>query len=85
VSAAPFGSALILLISYGYIKMLGGDGLTQSTKMAIVNANYMKEKLKGHFDTLYTNHNGRVAHEIFSSVKNSSVPLKLKWRTSRND
>jgi glycine dehydrogenase len=64
VSAAPFGSALILLVSYGYIKMLGSDGLTDSTKMAIVNANYIKEKLKGHYETLYTNHNGRVAHEM---------------------
>ncbi|GAB4131197.1 MAG: aminomethyl-transferring glycine dehydrogenase [Bacteroidia bacterium] len=64
VSAAPFGSALILLISYGYIKMLGGDGLTRSTQMAILNANYIKEKLKGHYSTLYTNANGRVAHEM---------------------
>ncbi len=64
VSAAPFGSALILLVSYGYIKMLGGEGVTDATKIAIVNANYIKEKLKGHFETLYTNHNGRVAHEM---------------------
>ncbi|HEU4716704.1 MAG TPA: aminomethyl-transferring glycine dehydrogenase [Bacteroidia bacterium] len=64
VSAAPYGSALILLISYGYIKMLGGDGLRESTEMAILNANYIKEKLKGHYSTLYTNHNGRVAHEM---------------------
>lgn len=64
VSAAPFGSALILLISYGYIKMLGGNGLTEATKVAILNANYIKEKLKGKFETLYTNKNGRVAHEM---------------------
>lgn len=64
VSAAPYGSALILLISYGYVKMLGGSGMTESTKLAILNANYIKEKLKGHFDTLYTNKNGRVAHEM---------------------
>jgi glycine dehydrogenase len=64
VSAAPYGSALILLISYGYIKMLGGEGLTEATRMAILNANYIKEKLKGHYDTLYTNRNGRVAHEM---------------------
>jgi glycine dehydrogenase len=64
ISAAPFGSALILLISYGYAKMLGGNGMTESTKAAILNANYIKEKLKGHFQTLYTNVNGRVAHEM---------------------
>ncbi len=64
VSAAPFGSALVLLISYGYIKMLGGKGLADSTKIAILNANYIKEKLKGNFETLYTNNNGRVAHEM---------------------
>jgi glycine dehydrogenase len=64
VSAAPFGSALILLISYGYIKMLGGKGMTESTKAAILNANYIKEKLKGQYNTLYTNINGRVAHEM---------------------
>ncbi len=64
VSAAPFGSALILLISYGYVKMLGGNGMTESTKAAILNANYIKEKLKGNFETLYTNKNGRVAHEM---------------------
>ena len=64
ISAAPFGSSLILLISYGYVKMLGGNGMTDSTKMAILNANYIKEKLKGNFETLYTNINGRVAHEM---------------------
>lgn len=64
VSAAPWGSALILLISYGYIKMLGAEGVTNSTKMAILNANYMKEILKPYYDTLYTNKNGRVAHEM---------------------
>lgn len=78
VSAAPFGSALILLISYGYIKMLGGEGLTQSTKMAIVNANYMKEKLKGHFDTLYTNHNGRVAHEMILQCEEFKRTAKVE-------
>lgn len=64
VSAAPYGSALILLISYGYIKMMGGKGLTEATKMAILNANYMKECLVGHYDTLYIGSNGRVAHEM---------------------
>jgi glycine dehydrogenase len=64
VSAAPFGSALILLISYGYIKMLGGEGLTDSTRFAILNANYMKSRLNGHYDVLYTGTNGHVAHEM---------------------
>lgn len=64
VSAAPYGSALILLISYGYIKMLGAEGLRHSTEMAILNANYIASKLKGHYDVLYTGKNGTVAHEM---------------------
>lgn len=64
VSAAPYGSALILLISYGYIKMLGGEGLKQATEIAILNANYMKEVLSAHYKILYTGKNGRCAHEM---------------------
>lgn len=64
VSAAPFGSSLILLISYGYIKMLGGEGVTEATRMAILNANYIKESLKDHYPTLYSGKNGRCAHEM---------------------
>jgi glycine dehydrogenase len=64
VSAAPYGSALILLISYGYIKMLGAEGLRHSTEMAILNANYIAAKLKGHYEVLYTGKNGTVAHEM---------------------
>jgi glycine dehydrogenase len=64
VSAAPYGSALILLISYGYIKMLGAKGLRESTEMAILNANYIAAKLKGHYDVLYSGKNGTVAHEM---------------------
>ena len=64
VSATPFGSTLILLISYGYIKMLGGDGLTLSTKFAILNANYIKVKLAKHFPILYAGNEGTVAHEL---------------------
>ena len=64
VSAAPFGSALILLISYGYIKMLGSDGLKAATETAILNANYMKEVLKDHYKILYTGTKGRCAHEM---------------------
>jgi glycine dehydrogenase len=64
VSAAPYGSALILLISYGYIKMLGNDGVKQATEIAILNANYIKDTLKDHYKILYTGKNGRCAHEM---------------------
>lgn len=64
VSSAPFGSALILLISYGYIKMLGSKGVTDATRYAILNANYMKARLDGHFEVLYTGANKTVAHEM---------------------
>ena len=69
VSAAPWGSASILLISYGYIKMLGGDGVTEATKYAILNANYIKSRLEGQFDVLYTRPNGRVAHELIFDLR----------------
>jgi len=64
ISGAPWGSALACLISYGYITMLGFRGLTNSTKNAILNANYIKERLNGHYDTLYTGEKGRAAHEM---------------------
>jgi glycine dehydrogenase len=64
ISAAPYGSALACLISYGYIKMLGAEGLTQSTKIAILNANYIKKRLEGNFETLYSGERGRAAHEM---------------------
>jgi glycine dehydrogenase len=64
ISAAPYGSALILLISYAYIKMLGAKGLRESTEIAILNANYIAAGLKGHYDILYTGKNGTVAHEM---------------------
>ena len=64
VSAAEFGSALILLISYGYVRMLGGEGVTESTRMAMLNANYMKTRLEQHFPILYQGANNRVAHEM---------------------
>lgn len=64
ISAAPFGSALACLISYGYIKMLGAEGLTESTKIAILNANYIKYRLEGYYDTLYSGERGRAAHEM---------------------
>jgi len=64
VSAAPWGSASVLPITYGYIKMLGADGLTEATKIAILNANYIAERLKDNYGILYTGANGRVAHEM---------------------
>ncbi|RYY69654.1 MAG: glycine dehydrogenase (aminomethyl-transferring) [Chitinophagaceae bacterium] len=69
VSAAPFGSASILLISYGYIKMLGADGLKKSTEYAILNANYMKARLKNDFKILYTGKNGTCAHEFIVDLR----------------
>ncbi|RLJ62043.1 glycine dehydrogenase [Lacinutrix venerupis] len=64
ISAAPYGSALACLISYGYIKMLGYRGLKKATEIAILNANYIKERLKDHYPTLYSGEKGRAAHEM---------------------
>lgn len=64
VSAAPWGSASILTISYGYIAMMGGEGLTNATKYAILNANYIKDRLAAHYKILYTGSKGRCAHEM---------------------
>ncbi|MGQ8338718.1 aminomethyl-transferring glycine dehydrogenase [Sunxiuqinia sp. A32] len=64
VSAAPWGSASVLPITYGYIKMLGADGLTKATEIAILNANYIASELKDTYGILYTGENGRVAHEM---------------------
>jgi glycine dehydrogenase len=64
VSGAPFGSALILLISYAYCKMLGGSGMTDATKFAILNANYLKSRLEQYYPVLYKGENNTVAHEM---------------------
>lgn len=64
ISSAPWGSALVLLISYGYIKMLGTKGLKEATKYAILNANYLKARLEKHFKILYAGENGFAAHEM---------------------
>lgn len=64
VSAAPYGSASILPISYAYIAMMGGEGLKKATEYAILNANYIKSRLEGHYPVLYTGTNGRCAHEM---------------------
>ena len=69
VAGAPWGSASILLISYGYIRMLGAEGLAAATKYAILNANYLKSRLERHYDVLYTNHAGRVAHEMIFDLR----------------
>ncbi|MBM3750576.1 MAG: aminomethyl-transferring glycine dehydrogenase [Acidimicrobiia bacterium] len=69
VSAAPWGSASILLISYGYISMLGGEGVTAATKFAMLNANYIKARLEKHYPVLYSAANGRVAHELIFDLR----------------
>jgi glycine dehydrogenase len=74
ISAAPWGSALVCLISYGYISMLGAEGLKSATEHAILNANYIKEKLSGHYDTLYSGEMGRAAHEMILECR----PFKQK-------
>lgn len=69
VSATPYGSASILLISYAYIKMLGSEGVTDATKYAILNANYLKSRLEGSFDILFQGKQGRVAHEFIIDLR----------------
>src|SRR5690606_34363875 len=64
ISSAPFGSASILLISHAYIAMMGGEGLTNATKHAILNANYIKTRLEKHYPVLYSGSNGYCAHEM---------------------
>ncbi len=73
IASAPWGSADILLISYGYIRMLGADGMTEATRYAILNANYIKARLDGHYGVLYTNEKGRVAHEMIFDLR----PFKM--------
>jgi glycine dehydrogenase len=74
ISATPWGSALVCLISYGYIKMLGASGLTRTTQSAILNANYIKERLSGDYKVLYTGERGRAAHEMIIDCR----PFKQK-------
>ena len=74
ISAAPWGSALACLISYGYIEMLGSSGLQKATEIAILNANYIKERLDGAYPVLYTGDNGRAAHELIIDLR----PFKEK-------
>ena len=74
ISGAPWGSALACLISYGYIKMLGGKGLKRATEIAILNANYIKAKLEGNYHILYVGEKGRTAHEMIIDLR----PFKEK-------
>ena len=69
VTAAPWGSASILTISYAYIRMLGAEGLTDASRYAILNANYLKARLGTHYDVLYSLPNGRVAHELILDLR----------------
>jgi glycine dehydrogenase len=69
VSAAPWGSASILLISYAYVQLLGGEGMTEATRHAILNANYIKARLESHYPVLYARANGRVAHELIFDLR----------------
>ncbi len=78
VSASPFGSALVLIISLGYIKMLGGEGLTEATKYAILNANYLKAKLEKYYKVLYTGKNGFVAHELIFDFRDFKKNLNVE-------
>jgi glycine dehydrogenase len=81
VSAAPFGSASILTISYIYILMMGGEGLTRATEIAILNANYIAARLQPHFPVLYRNAKGRVAHECIVDPR----PLKTSSGVTVDD
>ncbi|HDY8063797.1 glycine dehydrogenase [Vibrio vulnificus] len=81
VSAADLGSASILPISWAYIAMMGADGLTETTKVAILNANYVMERLRPHYPVLYRGTNGRVAHECIIDIR----PLKEETGISEED
>ena len=78
VSAAPWGSPSILVISYAYIKMMGEEGLKRATEIAILNANYIKEKLKDDFKTLYEGKEGRVAHELIFDMRSFKTSAKVE-------
>ena len=78
VSAAPFSSASIALVSWAYIKMLGGQGLSDSSKIALLNANYLASRLSRHYNLRYKNENGRVAHELLIDLAEFDKPAGLK-------
>jgi hypothetical protein len=78
VAAAPYGSASILLISWAYIKMLGGTGLSHSSFVALLNANYIASRLKGYYTLKYKNEKGRVAHELLIDMAEFEKSAGLK-------
>lgn len=78
VSSAPWGSPSILIISYAYIKMMGAKGLTDATKLAILNANYLKARLNEHYKTLYSGKNGRVGHELIFDMREFKTTAKVE-------
>lgn len=78
ISAAPYGSALVLLISYAYIKMLGSEGLLEVTKTAILNANYMKARLEKEYPILYSGETGRCAHEMILDCRGFKKEAKIE-------
>ncbi len=81
VSAAPWGSASILLISHGYVRMLGGKGMTDATRFAVLNANYLKVRLEPHYPVLYAGSKGRVAHELIFDLR----PIKHETGIDETD
>jgi len=81
VSAAPWGSSSILLISYGYIRMLGAVGVAEATRAAMLNANYLKARLEPHYPVLYSGRNGRVAHELIFDLR----PFKQRTGIDETD
>ena len=81
VSAAPWGSASILLISHGYVRMLGADGATAATQVAMLNANYLKARLERHYPVLYAGRTGRVAHELIFDLR----PFKARTGIDEQD
>jgi len=81
VSAAPWGSPSILLISYGYVRMLGGPGATDATRVAMLNANYIKARLESHYPVLYAGETGRIAHELIFDLR----PFKAKTGIDEQD
>ncbi len=78
VSSAPWGSASILLISYAYIRMMGSTGLTDATKYAILNANYINVRLKEHYEALYVGKNGYVAHEMILDTRSFKTTANIE-------
>ncbi|MFO0961548.1 MAG: aminomethyl-transferring glycine dehydrogenase [Phycisphaerales bacterium] len=78
ISAAPYGSASILPISWMYVAMMGAHGLRRATEVAILNANYMAKRLEGHYEVVYTNHNGRCAHEFIIDVRPFDASAGIK-------